>query len=119
MAKLLASKTEQKILGFGLLESGWHYGTEGTEFEQGVLDRALALNEEAIRCGLFQTDAFPGTSGEVALAIYRNDTTLEFIVEPDGTMGFVQERGHFQVAYEEGLSMADAVSRIQRHSHCD
>jgi hypothetical protein len=37
------------------------------------------MNQQAVSLGLFETDAFPGANGEIAVAVYWQDEYLEFI----------------------------------------
>ena len=105
--------TEKKIRRFGEFENGWHYG-EGVSFEQSVLDNAIALNREAIRLAFYETDAFPGTDGEVMLVVYSGDYDLEFVFERDGSVTFCHERGDEEICYRERLSLQDARTIIAK-----
>ncbi len=103
--------TERKIRRFGEFEKGWHYG-EGVSFEQSVLDNAIAMNQEAIRLGFYETDAFPGLSGEVMVTVYSSDHDLDFIFERDDSVTFCHEEGDKEICHEQGLSFQDAKVRI-------
>ncbi|MEE9365455.1 MAG: hypothetical protein V3W44_02110 [Dehalococcoidales bacterium] len=103
--------TERKLRGLEELESGWHYG-EGVPLGDSILDDAISLNREATNLGFSETDAFPGTDGEVMLTIYFDDHYLEFTLEPNGNVTFHQEKGDEEIAYQEGLSLQDAKAKI-------
>ena len=103
---------QQKIRGFARFEPGWHYG-EGVRFDKARLNKAICLNDEAIRRGFVQTDAFPGVSGEVMITIYHGRHYLEFSIEPDDTVVFVYEFDDEEVTYEEGLDFDAALAKIE------
>ena len=104
--------TERKILGFKNLKAGWHYG-EGVPFQVERLKKAVQLNQEAIRLGFFETDAFPGVSGEVRVTIYHGVYYLEFTIEATDMTTFVYEINDEEVSYEEGLTFDEAKARIR------
>jgi len=106
-----AEVTENKILGFGELRNGWHYGA-GVSFGHSLLQDAICLNREAIRMAFFETDAFPGIGGEIMVTIYSSDHYLEFILESDGSVTFCRERGGKEICYQEGLSFQEAKDRL-------
>ena len=70
--------TERKIQGFRELGTDWYYGAEA-HFDEAVIQRAIRMNQQAVSLGLFETDAFPGANGEIAVAVYWQDEYLEFI----------------------------------------
>jgi len=105
--------TERKIFGFKNLESGWHY-SEGVPFQVERLKKAVQLNQEAVRLGFFETDAFPGVSGEISVTIYHGVYYLEFTIEHTDVITFVCEIGDEEVTYEEGLTLEEAKARIRK-----
>jgi len=109
---LTASPTESKIRGFAELTHGWHYG-EGVAFDDSILADAISLSREATRLAFFETDAFPGLSGEARFTIYLDDDYLEFTVEPDRSVTFCHETGGEQVCYQEGLSLQSAKATMR------
>jgi hypothetical protein len=104
-------RTEAKLQSFRQLPPGWNYG-EGVPSNQVAFDNALCLLCEATRSGFYDTDAFPGTDGEIMLTIYFSEHYLEFILELDGSVTFCYERADQEISYVEGLSLSDAANRI-------
>lgn len=103
--------TQKKIWSFKSLTKGWHYG-EGVPFTKDLLERAIALNQDALNFGFFETDAFPGISGEIMLVIYHENQDLEFTIETNGQITFVHEIDGEEILYEESLSFEDAKTKM-------
>lgn len=103
--------TEQKILDFKTLGRGWCYGT-GELFNDCTIDKAVKLNREILDNGFLETNAFPGTNGEIMITLYHNDDYLEFTIENNETITFVHEKKAEELAYEEQLSYEDIKHRI-------
>lgn len=110
----LRHPTEARIRGFGDLEEGWHYG-EGVPFDSAILDKAVALNSQAVGSGLPETAAFPGLNGEVMVTVCDSDHYLEFIIERSGTVTFTKEVGDRELGHEERLTFEEAQARLRRH----
>jgi hypothetical protein len=105
-----SSPVEKKITGFRSLKKGWHYG-EGKRPETHTIDVALKLVEEASLWDL-ETDAFPGVSGEILIAVYHGDDCLEFIVEPSGRITASLEEDSCEVSTVEDLSIEGALAEL-------
>lgn len=93
---------EQQIRSFGRLRRGWDFGA-GVPASERVVECAVRLYEVGSELGL-ETEVFPGTEGEIAIAFYRGELTLEVIVNRDGTTDFHVEAG-------EGFSFVTLESR--------
>jgi len=93
------------------MTDGWHYG-EGVAFAPAVLALAARLSEAMARVGFDITDAFPGLSGEVPVALYRGPHYMEFTVQPDLSIGFLWERDEKVVEEVVGLDAERAIERI-------
>ncbi len=76
------SETEKLIRGFKEMEPGWHFG-KGTAPSSDVIDQAIRVLRFGIQLGFTRNDAFPGQSGEIQVSFYRDDATVEVIIEPD------------------------------------
>ncbi len=106
--------TSQKIRRFANLREGWHYG-EGERIATQTIEQALSLEAFAQENGLRETDAFPGTAGEVRITIYEGAEYLEFTIEPDRSITFVHERDGKEINSIESMSIEDAKRRIIEH----
>jgi hypothetical protein len=85
-----ALATAEKVLSFGSLRPGWHYG-EGVAPKQKAIEAALTIFWQFYFAGFEDTDAFPGIDGEIMVTAYHGDHYLEVLVETDGTMNFSYE----------------------------
>jgi hypothetical protein len=82
--------TAEKIISFGSLPNGWHYG-EGRAPDEKTIKSALAVFWQFHRAGFEDTDAFPGINKEIMITAYRGDHYLEVLVENNGTISFSYE----------------------------
>jgi hypothetical protein len=106
------TQTATKILSFRELPAGWHYG-DGTPPADETIDAALRLNEEAAQAGFEKTNAFPGIEGEVQVTAWLGSLCLEFTIERDGRITFVQEQAQQEIASESALTLDEAVNRLR------
>jgi len=88
---LSANNTEQKILNFADMRDGWNYG-EGEPIDAAAILEACLLHSKLLTCGFYETDAFPGLSGEVQVTAYWKDDYFEFTREKEGEWSFIHER---------------------------
>ena len=110
--RTLAQVTRRKIESFRELEAGWCYG-EGVAFDEKMLEVALKFNRFAAAQGFAETDAFPGTEGEIMYTVYLGEHYLEFTINPpDGSVDYLREWGDEEVESEEGLSLSDAEEKV-------
>src|ERR1700683_2990257 len=93
---LSANTTSEKILDFADIEDGWHFG-EGAAISKKAIRDASRLYDTLIEYGFYETDAFPGLSGEVRVTAYWGDCYFEFTRERDGTWSFIEELGGVEV----------------------
>jgi len=84
------TSTPVKILSFGDLEVGWHYG-EGGPIDSQTITAALEIYWQFFLAEFDDTDAFPGVDGEIMVTAYRGNHYVEVIVENDGTMSLSYE----------------------------
>jgi hypothetical protein len=89
------SDTPEKIISFGELPAGWHYGNGGP-IDDAVIDIALDLYWHLALNHFTHTDAFPGADGEIQLTAYHtaSDGTryyIGIIIEPTGQLSLVYE----------------------------
>ncbi|MGE5446246.1 MAG: hypothetical protein ACM3SR_16895 [Ignavibacteriales bacterium] len=59
-----------------------------------------------------ETDAFPGTNGEIMLTVYYHNYYLEFTIEPSRHITFYREMDRVEISYQEGLSIENAKTKI-------
>jgi hypothetical protein len=100
-----------KIADFAKLKTGWHYG-EGLVISEQVRRYAVALLIAAEGVGFTKTDAFPGANGEIALAIYKDDTYIEFTIEKELSITFYSEVDDNEEELLEGLTLDEAKQKI-------
>jgi hypothetical protein len=111
MLKNRIAQTEDKILGFKSLPSGWYFG-EGVPPSEDTVRKAIELNRDMSRNGFNKTDAFPGSSGEICVTGYYGSIYLEFTLEFDGLITYALEQDDAEIEYKENLSFDDARSLI-------
>jgi hypothetical protein len=93
----LSDKTYQKILSFGALTDGWHYG-EGKQIGNETIAAAASLLSRALSKNLFaESDAFPGLNGEVRVSIYEDNDSHEFTIEQNLEVTYLHESNGSQV----------------------
>jgi hypothetical protein len=105
------TQTTAKILSFGELPVGWHFGG-GVPPAKETIAAALHLNREAEASGFDKTNAFPGIEGEIQVTAHLGALCLEFTIERDGGITFVKEKGGQEIAYESGLTLDEAIGRF-------
>jgi hypothetical protein len=100
--------TAVKILSFGDLPLGWHYG-EGGPIPENTLDAALAWNRFISPWPFDYTDAFPGDGGRITIAAGRGNHYIEIIIEPDFKVSVAYDFERKQKFYR--LRMSDQQAR--------
>lgn len=111
----MIQKIIQKVRGFSELPTGWYFG-EGVPPSRDILDTALSLLLKADELGFDNADAFPGASGEIQIAVYRDDDNYEFTVEHNGVITFSHDENEREIYYENNLSLEEALSTLTRIS---
>jgi hypothetical protein len=102
--------TMRKLRAFAELPNGWHFG-EGRGSERIALLNAKAVTRNA-QLGGWQTDAFPGVSGEIMVSIETSNQYYEVVAEADGTMTFVEESGGNEISRLDKVSLADVIQKL-------
>jgi hypothetical protein len=105
------SDIEARILSFGELGDGWHFG-EGQAPPIDIIDRAIELHHILKSSGFRSTNAFPGIDGEVIVSAYRENFYLEFTLEVDGSLSFIFEQNDVEEISIEGLTIENVLSVI-------
>jgi hypothetical protein len=90
--------TEEMIASFSHLPDGWDYG-EGGPIPEPVVQRALMWNTLFRLLGFLQTDASPGSDGEISITASYGDHYIEAIIEPDNTISVAYDFQRKQVFY--------------------
>lgn len=106
--------TNDKLRSFIRLGRGWYFG-EGTNPGQSILSNAISLASLAQLCG-WETDAFPGISGEVLVSIERGSEYYEIIFELNGSLTVVYEVDGEEVNRTPDLSFDDVITKISENS---
>jgi hypothetical protein len=109
----IKSETENKILDFGRLPEGWHYGGGGP-ISRRIIVLALKLHEAAVELGLNDSDAFPGEHGELMVSFYHKNHSLEFIIEPDCSITFYHEINDEDVDSANNLTIENAIAILTK-----
>lgn len=105
------TETEKKISSFATLHNGWDYG-RGGPISQVTLDAAFEWNRFLRAHGFLETDAFPGSDGEVVLAAGYGDHYLEIIIEPDGKISVAYDYQGKQELYRPNMTPPEATGVI-------
>jgi hypothetical protein len=88
MVKMTA---RDKLTLFAVFKRGWNYA-EGEVFTEEVLLRARWLIAEIERRTHFDTDAFPGLSGQIVIVVYPpGDYAYEVTIYPNELYDFLVE----------------------------
>lgn len=80
-----------KLRAFGQLATGWSYG-RGRQISSAVIDRAERLLELGAQLHL-KAEVFPGTDGDIVVAIHQDGTCVQVTVNEDLSLGLRVERG--------------------------
>ncbi len=105
------NKTMKKILRFREYSEGWNYG-RGKTFSDDAIESALAIEILLRRVGILETDAFPGSDGDIMVTGYEGSLYWELTLEWDNTVTFITEKDDRIVGEREGLSLSEAISEI-------
>jgi hypothetical protein len=105
------SDTDRKIASFANLRPGWDYGSGGP-IPVETRDLALAWNYFLKSLGFLDTDAFPGSDGEVIVAAGYGDHYFEVIIEPNHTISVGYDFKNKQVLYKPQMSPEDAAQLV-------
>lgn len=109
----VVSSTARKLAAFKNLSHGWNYGS-GCPIRDNVYDCAKGLLLYINELGLSNTDAFPGSDGDVCITAYRFDHYLEVTVEVDSSISVSYEIGDNEEFFMENLSRAAAKKALLR-----
>ncbi len=92
----VGSDVEEKLNSFADLPD---YGSGGP-IPQSQIATALAWNNFLRARGFLETDASPGTDGEVAIGGRLGEHYVEVIIEPDNTISVAYDRNRKQIFYK-------------------
>ncbi|WP_421997808.1 hypothetical protein [Reyranella sp.] len=108
---LLSDSTARKISQFAHLSAGWDYG-RGGPIRSEVIEAALQWNVILKRLGAEETNAFPGTDGEIVVSGDFAADHFEIIVEDDLACVLAHDHKGRQVSHFDGLSQSEIVTKI-------
>jgi hypothetical protein len=100
----------EQIESFGALQVGWDYGSGGA-VEKMTIDAAHTWNRLLTMIG-FETNASPGSEGEVAIGGSCGPFYLEVIVESDQTTSVAYDVGGNEEFYRLNQSAIGALSSV-------
>jgi hypothetical protein len=106
----LPSKTAENIISFSLLPDGWDYG-EGGPIPQLTINNALAW-ERFFDLKGWDTNAGPGTDGEIAVSAKLGSSRVEVVIEPKNTLTVAYDFKGTRVSYAPRISTQEAHKRI-------
>lgn len=105
-------RTAHKIREFRDLPQGWHYG-RGAAPSKETIDAAIEIAVTALKGGQTDTDAIPGSNGEIQILVFRGSTYLEFTIEANGLVDYRREEGDNRVARLDALPIHRALSILE------
>ncbi len=114
---LSANNTDEKILNFADIVSGWHFG-EGISISAGAIRDASKLHNAFLVHGFYETDAFPGLAGEIRVTACHGNQYFEFTREPDGEWSYIYELDGTVQKELDNLTM-EQVEEIVRNASND
>ncbi len=106
------SNTARKLAAFKNLPQGWNYG-RGRPIRDDVYVHAESLLSYINELGISNTDAFPGSDGDVCITAYRFDHYLEVTVEVDLSISVSHEIEDNEDSFVENLSLAEAKKALR------
>lgn len=104
-------KIHKKFLDIKNLKKGWFYG-KGEPISKEFIDNAIKIDKLSFYNGLFKTDIFPGSDGEICVSIYYCNHYLEIILESDNTVTYSHEFEDKELEYKEEMSLNYALNKI-------
>lgn len=104
--------TERKLLSFGQLASGWHYGIGGPIAEARI-KQALRLHSLAASLGFTKSNAFPGAQGEILLTFYRGPHDIEIEIAANDAMSFIHEEDGNELDCGEQLTLREITQKLR------
>lgn len=105
--------TESKIKSFSRMGSGWCHG-RGVPFSDDVIADAIKINDRINSLGFYETDAFPGESGEVMVTIYRDNYYCEVIVYENEIYDFVVDLDDQEIEREENVNFETLAQLLKK-----
>ncbi len=107
---------EKKIESFGQLEVGWDFGA-GKPSSAAVIYAAKHLYQLGRNLGL-RAGAFPGVAGDINVAFYATDHTVEIKVNTDLSLDLTYEVGlgidYDEVAHKERITLSEVLNFLFR-----
>lgn len=106
-------KILEKVIGFARLPDGWNYGLGKAPSEEHILRavKIISALQPAVLSGL---DAFPGTDGELMIAVYAGSSCIEILLEVDGRINLVTERDGMIADEQNGVIQKSIPAYVGR-----
>lgn len=114
---------EEKIRSFGDLPAGWDFG-RGEPASAATIEDAIQVYRFGRSLDL-DIEVFPGTNGEIAVAFYQEEHSIEFIIDADQSLSYHIEEGqgfdYRRIECVEGASFEVAREKLielSRRTQC-
>ena len=102
----------RRINSFKSLPHGWHYG-EGRGADQLAVESALHAYRAFRQFGITRIEAFPSVAGEVLIAGYFEEETVEFLCGIDGGVNVLHEQED-EIVYDENYPSVENATEFLR-----
>ena len=102
----------RRINSFKSLPHGWHYG-EGRGADQLAVESALHAYRAFRKFGITRIEAFPSVAGEVLIAGYFEEETVEFLCGLDGGVNVLHEQED-EIVYDENYPSVEDATEFLR-----
>ena len=102
----------RRIHSFKSLPRGWHYG-EGRGADQLAVESALHAYRAFRNFGITRIETFPSVAGEVLIAGYFEEETVEFLCGLDGGVNVLHEQDDEIVSDENYRSVEGATEFLR------
>ena len=83
-------RTIRKLARFAFLPKGWNFG-EGGPIDRHTISSAARIANFSCGLGFERSNAFPGVSGEILIAFYKDDQCVEVTLETGRPITIVLE----------------------------
>jgi hypothetical protein len=113
-SRAVSDSVVRRILSFGQLPVGWHYGA-GVPAPQHVIERALMVYARLEIAGA-QLEAFPETMGGILVSGYHDLDTVDILCRVDGLFDIFHERDDNELLDEKGVNFSFVVTYLQELS---
>src|SRR5262245_59631696 len=110
--RALGSPIARRILSFGELPAGWHYGS-GVPAPLHVIDNALRVGALLTDVGAKKLEAFPEIVGGILVSGYHDADTVDVLCRVDRLFDICHEEDNREIANQEGISFQAITQYLQ------